>query len=131
MISYSKIDINSIQSKASCLKAGRRCFTLQIPENITKEGIYKIHFKCKPFYKLYLHQNGLLKSDMPRGSPGVMYKDVERVRVTHEILQLKTYNKEVCKNDRTYRLDNCRHDYIYKVQFFHSCLEGNEMFCSI
>lgn len=93
----------------------RRCFRMIIPKKIVMEGISKIEFHSKPFHKLYVHQNGLFRSDMAGSSPVAYHNDFSKAVVTHEILELLDYGGDECIDNIDYEYDSCRHEYIYQV----------------
>ena len=93
----------------------RKCFRMIIPKKIAIEGIGNIKFHSKPFYKMYLHQNGLFYSDMAGSSPKGYYNEFSKMTVTHEILELLDYAGEECNNNKDYEYDMCRQNYIFQV----------------
>ena len=93
----------------------RKCFRMIIPKKIAIEGIGNIRIHSKPFYKMYIHQNGLFYSDMAGSSPKAYYKEFSKLTVTHEILELLDYGGEKCNNNRDYKYDMCRQNYIFQV----------------
>ena len=94
----------------------RVCYTMTLPQGLVKLGIYRItvRFYDYPELETYIHQEGLLFTDMPDSFlhiVGVGYTVV----VSHEVIQMQKYNEELCINDPDYKLDKCRFDYIKKV----------------
>ena len=92
-----------------------KCFRIIIPKKIVIEGIVGIDFYSKPFYKLHVHQNGLLLSDMAGSSPKAYYTEFAKMTVTHEILELLDYAGDECINNDDYDYDMCRQNYIFQV----------------
>ena len=85
-------------------------------KGLAKLGIYQItlRFYDYPELEIYIHQEGLLFTDMPDSFLhiiGVGYT----VAVSHEVVQMQKYNEELCINDPDYKLDKCRFDYMKKV----------------
>ena len=95
--------------------AVRRCFRISMPKNIVAEGISNIEFLSKPFYKLYVHQKGLFRSDMSGSSPVAFYSDFSKLTLTHEILELLDYGGAKCIGNIDYEYDMCRQKYILQV----------------
>ena len=94
----------------------RVCYTMTLPTGLAKLGIYQITlgFYDYPELEIYIHQEGLLFTDMPDSFLhiiGVGYT----VAVSHEVVQMQKYNEELCINDPDYKLDKCRFDYMKKV----------------
>ena len=94
----------------------RVCYTMTLPQGLVKLGIYRItvRFYDYPELETYIHQEGLLFTDMPDSFlhiVGVGYTVV----VSHEVIQMQKYNEELCTKDPDYKLDKCRFDYIKKV----------------
>ena len=96
-----------------------------VPDNLVKLGIYQIIFEFNdyPDLSVYVHEQGLLFTDMPDSSPRVTnVMNGFSIPVGHEIVKLQKYNGKMCTNDPNYRLDECRLEYISKVcrnYFFH------------
>ena len=98
----------------------RVCYTMMLPEMLVKLGIFKIQIKFNntSYLQVYLHQKGLLYTDMPDSYVEVPWKaNRKTVDVGHEIVELLEYNEEICQNDIDYQLDQCRLKYIQKVFF--------------
>ena len=95
--------------------ASVQCFRMIIPKKIVTEGIAFIEFLSKPFYKLYVHQNGLFQSNMAGSSPWAYYDEFSRMVVSHEILELLDYAGDKCIDNREYEHDICRQNYIFQV----------------
>ena len=93
----------------------RKCFRIIIPKKIAIEGIGSVMFKSKPFYKLYVHQHGLLRSNMAGSFPVSYYNEFSKLTVTHEILELLDYAGDICINNKDYEYDRCRQNYIFQV----------------
>ena len=93
----------------------RRCFSMSVPKKIVTEGISSIEFLSKPFYKLYVHQKGLFRSDMAGSSVVVYYNDFSKVIVFHQILELLDYGGDECIDNSDYEYDICRQNYIFQV----------------
>ena len=103
------------------------CFTMQIPEEIKLEGIDKISIEILPvkgYYgmkagktilKIFMHEHGLLFSDLPSASPDFNIFQSSDIPVEIEVLELLEYNGKPCNNDENYRLDQCKQDFIYQV----------------
>ena len=98
--------------------SSRKCFRMIIPKKIVIEGISSIEFHSKPFYKLYVHQNGLFRSDMPGSSPVGYYNEFSKMTVTHEILELLDYAGDKCNDIKDYEYDMCRRNYIFQVNMY-------------
>ena len=96
-------------------KSYLRCFRMIIPKNIVIEGIAFIKFQSKPFFKLHVHQKGLLRSNMAGSSPKAYYNECSSMTVTHEILELLDYAGEKCMDNKGYEYDMCRQNYIFQV----------------
>ena len=96
-------------------KSYLRCFRMIIPKNIVIEGIAFIKFQSKPFFKLHVHQKGLLRSNMAGSSPKAYYNEHSSMTVTHEILELLDYAGEKCMDNKDYEYDMCRQNYIFQV----------------
>ena len=92
-----------------------KCFRIIIPKKIVIEGIHSIKLYSKPFYKLHVHQNGLLQSDMAGSSPKAYYNEFSKMTVTHEILELLDYAGDECINNKDYDYGMCRQNYIFQV----------------
>ena len=88
-----------------------------IPKEIAIEGIGSIMFKSKPFYKLYVHQHGLLRSNMAGSFPVSYYDEFSKLTVTHEILELLDYAGGKCIDNKNYEYDMCRQNYIFQVLY--------------
>ena len=91
---------------------------MTVPQNLVEKGIYKIMFEFHDYPELeaYIHQKGLLFTDMPDSylhiiGVGAGYD----VMVSHEVVQMQRYNKGMCLYEPNYRLDECRLEYIKKV----------------
>ena len=95
----------------------RKCFRIKIPKKIAIEGIGHVMFKSKPFYKLYVHQHGLLRSNMAGSFPVSYYDEFSKLTVTHEILELLDYAGGKCIDNRDYEYDMCRQNYIFQVLY--------------
>ena len=52
---------------------------------------------------------------MTGASPSLIVKDFSKVNVKHEIMDLLDYDHEPCVDEDTYRYDQCRQNYIFKV----------------
>ena len=94
------------------------CHTMTVPQNLVEKGIYKIMFEFDDYPELtaYIHQKGLLFTDMPDSSLRIIGVGVGYdVMVSHEVVQMQRYNKGMCLDDPKYRLDECRLEYIKKV----------------
>ena len=94
----------------------RVCFTMKLPKGLVKLGIYQItlRFYDYPELETYIHQEGLLFTDMPDSSLHIIGVDYSVV-VSHEVIQMQKYNGELCINDPDYKLDKCRFDHVKKV----------------
>ena len=92
-----------------------KCFRIIIPKKIVIEGIIHIMFSSKPFYKLHVHQNGLLLSDMAGSSPRAYYTEFAKMSVTHEVLEFLDYAGDECINNDDFDYDMCRQNYIFQV----------------
>ena len=86
-----------------------------IPKKIAIEGIGTIQFHSKPFYKMYLHQNGFFRSNMASSCSKAYYKMSSSMTVNHEIIELLDYAGEECNANRDYEYDMCRQNYIFQV----------------
>ena len=93
----------------------QRCFTFSIPDNIVLEGILAINIISKVFDTLYLHKEGTLSAPVPGSSLSSKYSDLSQASVTHESIQLLTYDGKNCNNNKGYNYDKCKQDYIFKV----------------
>ena len=93
----------------------KKCFRMTIPKKIVIEGIAIIKFHSKPFFKLHVHQKGLLRSNMAGSSPKAYYNEFSKMTVTHEVLEVIDYAGEECINNKDYEYDMCRQNYIFQV----------------
>ena len=94
------------------------CYTMSVPKNLGEKGIYKIIFDFDDYPELdaYIHQKGLLFTDMPDSSLRIIGVGAGYdVMVSHEVVHVKKYNKGMCLNDPNYMLDECRLEHIKKV----------------
>ena len=94
------------------------CHTMTVPQNLVEKGIYKIMFEFDDYPELtaYIHQKGLLFTDMPDSSLRIIGVGVGYdVMVSHEVVHMQKYNKGMCLDDLNYRLDECRLEHIKKV----------------
>ena len=95
--------------------SSRKCFRIIIPKKIATEGIASIRFHSKPFLMLYVHQNGLFRSNMAGSSPKAYYNEFYKMTVTHEVLELLDYGGDKCMDNNDYEYDMCRQNYIFQV----------------
>ena len=95
----------------------RVCYTMKLPKDLAKLGLYQITliFYDYPELETYIHQEGLLFTDMPDSFLHIMSVGYT-VIVSHEVIQMQNYNEELCIYDPDYKLDKCRFDYIKKVK---------------
>ena len=106
------------------------CYTMTVPENLVEKGIYKIIFEFGDYPELeaYIHQKGLLFTDMPDSSLRIIgIAGGFDVMVSHEVVHMQKYNKKMCIDDPNYRLDKCRLEYIKKVALSFRDLINNEI----
>lgn len=99
----------------------RKCYTMTIPKEILKEGIEKVEIKSKTFGLIYLHQKGLFRADMTGASiqPIDQNKmDGFAIDVSHESRHMLNYNGNPCNGETDYKYDECKQEYIYKVNIF-------------
>lgn len=94
----------------------RVCYTMKLPKDLVKLGIYQItlRFYDYPELEAYIHQEGLLFTDMPDSFLHVLNLGYTVV-VSHEFHHMQNYNEEPCIKDPDYKLDKCRFDYMIKV----------------
>ena len=104
----------------------RVCNTMMLSDDrLTKSGIFWLafHFKrwegLNPTYTIYVHQQGLLFTDVPDAySNAKLWQGTGfSIPVGYELEQLQKYDGEPCNNSMEYRLDECRLEYIRKVNF--------------
>ena len=97
------------------------CLTLSMPENIRKLGIHSIDSYLVPegpFSNLmvYVHQNGLQFTDTPDAmrSLEVSRKGGLSVAISlyHDVVELLKYDGEQCENDKDYKLNECKLEYV-------------------
>ena len=90
---------------------------MALPEGLVKLGIYQItlRFYDYPELEFYIHQEGLLFTDMPDSFLYIISIGYTVV-VSHEVIQMQKYNEEQCVINPDYKLDKCRFDYIKKVK---------------
>ena len=81
-------------------------------KQIRKRGVseFKIHAN---YSKIFLYQRGWFNSE----SPELKYKDTAHLLVAHEIVHLLDYDNKPCINDKNYRNDICKHEFIYQVKY--------------
>ena len=97
------------------------CHTMTLPEDIVKLGIDNlvIFFKSRTPLDILWHEDGLLFSDVPDSSPEIGFHGTGYfIPVRHETLDLLDYDGEICKDYNDYKLDNCRYEFIEKVNSF-------------
>ena len=95
----------------------RKCFTFTMPKDVVSQGINRIIFYSKPFGKFQLHAKGLFWVEMFGSQAEMYYKDIVRVKLQLERIQLLQFNGEPCNDDPNYRYDECRQRYIHKVNY--------------
>ena len=109
------------------------CHTMKISKNVVKEGIKSINFgiqsnrvsnfgipKDKTTFLLFVHDVGLLQSDLPSASPNMNFYASTLAPVEIEVVDLLQYNGQPCKRDKNYRWDHCRQNLIYTVSEINS-----------
>ena len=108
---------STLQWTKVIIRANEACNTLTLSDKLKEKGIHtiKLDFNDWPDVTVYVHQEGLLFTDMPDSAPHVSYLG-SSVPVLHEILQFQKYNGKLCNDSLNYRLDKCRLEYIKKVQ---------------
>lgn len=65
------VEADSLNWEPVFLPMNGQCFTLTIPSNITNLGIYQLvlNGKTGSIYDIFVHQSGLLQTDLPGASP--------------------------------------------------------------
>ena len=104
------------------------CHTMKISKDIVKEGIKSLNFgihrnsvsnfgipKDKAAFLLFVHDVGLLQSDLPSACPNMNFYAATLAPIEIEVVDLLQYNGQPCKRDKNYRWDHCRQNLIYKV----------------
>lgn len=98
----------------------RDCLTMTLPKNLVRLGIFQIFIQVQnppsPHLMIYVHQKGLLFTDMPVAWQQVdLSGDGYSVSIDHEVVGLLKYDGEACEDDEKYRFDDCKLEDIHKV----------------
>ena len=98
------------------------CHTMKISKDIVKEGIKSINFGIKSHrfgpktaLAVFMHEVGLLMSDLPSVSPYMTVSSGTLAPVETEVVDLLQYSGQPCTRDINYRLDHCLQNLIYRV----------------
>ena len=100
-----------------------QCYTLTFPQEIIKLGIFKLEFffESNMFINLFVHQEGLFGTDLPAACPTktlhLYGNEILLIPMKYELLSLLQYDGQNCNNERNYKLDQCRDDFIHQVRF--------------
>ena len=100
----------------------RPCHTMKISKDIVKEGIKSINFgvhnsrfSLKTALSIFVHELGLLMSDLPSVSRYMTLSAGTLAPVETEVVDLLQYSGRPCTRDTNYRLDHCLQNLIYRV----------------
>ena len=91
---------------------------MKLPREITDVGVRLVQFRGKKhtWHQLYIHQKGLFLSDMPGASPSVRVNaKIFKFPLEHEEIELLDYDGKKCNHSKNYVFDECKHDYVYRV----------------
>lgn len=95
----------------------RPCYTFKIPETLANVGIYQVSilFERDAVMDIFLHQQGLLLTDLPSSSPKLDLKNsiYGVIPTEYEKFEMLDYAGDKCVTDADYNLDKCRLEYIH------------------
>ena len=94
------------------------CYTMTLTSDITDVGVRSVKFigRKQTWLLLYTHQKGLFLSDMPGASPSTRVNSKSFMfPLEHEEIELYEYDGQNCNHSKDYMFDECRHDYVYRV----------------
>ena len=86
-----------------------RCYTYQPPEEILKDGIYRLKISVKASARVFVHNNGVLgvKRSAKDNFVDVHPDSTSYVNVKHNSYKMLDFQGLPCKNENDYHLDKC------------------------
>ena len=117
---YKKPNDTSLKWTKTYINKYRVCNTMMVSDDrLTNSGILRLtfHFGGWLSHDIYVHQQGLLFSDLPDAysHSNLFMGGGYSIPVRYELEQLLKYDGKPCNNNKEYRLDECQRDYIRKV----------------
>ena len=117
---YKKPNDTSLKWTKTYINKYRVCNTMMVSDDrLTESGILRLafHFEGWGSHDIYVHQQGLLFSDLPDAysHSNLFMGGGYSIPVRYELEQLLKYDGKPCNNNKEYKLDECQHDYIRKV----------------
>ena len=93
-----------------------RCYTLNLPSRILRNGVSKIRFLFASPVRVFVHNKGLLSMDRQARRKFVDVEIYKKyfVNVEHNIFEMLDLDGELCENEKKYSLDECVHNLLKK-----------------
>ena len=86
-----------------------RCYMFLPPEEILRDGIFRIIFEFKTHVKIFINTNGgfAVKRSAIENKIAVSPYKKYRVKVDHNLYKMLDFQGVPCNNEKNYRLDEC------------------------
>ena len=101
--------------KVAIIKQKKICFTFTIPADIIRDGIEWVGISAKAIKTLHLNKLGTLTAPVPVSILSAKFAQNYQTSVTHEAINLLTYEGIECDANLHYNYDECKLKYICKV----------------
>ena len=101
--------------KVAIIKQKKICYTFTIPEDIIREGIEWVGLSAKEIRTIHINKLGTLTAPLPVSILSGKFAKNYQTSVTHEAINLLTYEGKECDANIQYNYDECKLKYICKV----------------